>query len=251
MIKKNNLGLVSIIMPAFNAEKTISQSISSVLNQSYENFELIIIDDSSTDKTLDIARGNDDKRIKIISNTINSGVAKSRNIGIATANGQYIAFLDSDDLWYKDKLEKQIHAMKSYKVACSHGQYDLIDENGHHLDKKIIAKSIVNIIDMRKYNHIGNLTGLYDCWEIGKIYQDNIGHEDYRMWCEVLKRTKSIGINDTIASYRIRKGSVSSNKIRCISWHYNALRTSHNINILQRTYYMTHYLINGIKKLYI
>lgn len=244
----NKFGLVSVIMPAYNSERTILDSISTVLSQSYENWELIVIDDCSTDTTLDIVNGINDKRVKVIVNKVNLGVAKSRNAGISIASGQYIAFLDSDDLWHINKLEKQVEAIKKSNFACSHGEYDFIDDDGCYLGKKIKVKSIVEISDMRRYNQIGNLTGMYDCWELGKIYQEEIGHEDYHMWCKVLSKTKSIGINETIASYRITQNSLSSNKFRCILWHYNALKASHQLNIFSRAYYMMHYFINGLKK---
>ena len=244
---KDKLGLVSVIMPAYNAEKTILNSISSVLSQSYEHWELIVIDDCSTDKTLDIVNGVSDGRVKVVVNRVNSGVAKSRNTGISIAKGQYIAFLDSDDLWYTNKLEKQVEAIKKSKLACSHGQYDFIDDDGCYLGKKVKVKGIVEISDMRRYNQIGNLTGMYDCWQLGKIYQEKTGHEDYYMWCKVLTKTKSIGINETIASYRITQNSLSSNKFRCILWHYKALKASHKLNIFSRAYYMMHYIMNGLK----
>ncbi|MDW1996609.1 glycosyltransferase family 2 protein [Vibrio sp. 299] len=248
-VKINNTGLVSVIMPVFNGQNTIVNSINSILEQEYKKIELIIIDDCSSDDTLSLVSKIDDPRITVIKNENNLGVAETRNKGIKISQGQYIAFLDSDDIWHKDKLSLQISAMKKYKVYCSHGSYGLMSSSGDDMNQVIQAKLIVNSKDMMKYNHIGNLTGIYDQNKLGKFYQKPVGHEDYYMWNEVISKTDSVGVLKPIALYRLVKGSVSSNKIKCFKWHYSALKDSHKLPFILRVYYMFHYCKNGILKL--
>lgn len=216
--------LVSIIMPAYNAEHTIVRSINSILVQKYKHFELLIIDDKSTDKTLDLCANyqKKDKRIKIYTNNNVKGVSGARNTGIYHAKGSYIAFLDSDDAWHPDKLYFQIKLMDHTGYHVSHTDYYRCDASGT-ITQTVKSKRLVSFKDMLNFNHIGNLTGIYNVENIERVYQSNIGHEDYDMWLKILKYNNSICVNKPLAYYTVSTDSVSSNKIRSAKWHYDIM----------------------------
>ncbi|MGE6648187.1 glycosyltransferase family 2 protein [Shewanella colwelliana] len=242
------MSLVSIVMPSFNSGETISKSIISVIEQTYTNWELLIVDDCSTDNTISIINSFDDERIKLFKLNINSGSPVSpRNLAINEAAGDYISFLDSDDLWSSDKLETQISNMTSNGYFISHSSYHRIDEFDVPLNV-VSAPSVVSFDRLLYGNCIGNLTGIYNCKVLGKFYQKNIGHEDYLMWLEILSKNNSIGITKPLASYRVLSKSVSSNKFRALYWHYNILRNELKINPFKACYYMCFYLFNAFTK---
>ena len=244
-------GLVSIIMPAYNNEHYIVESISSVLLQTYTNWELIVIDDASNDNTSSVLDRFTDKRIKLISNSINKGVAATRNIGIKAASGQYIAFLDSDDLWFRNKLSLQITALEEdINAVCSHGSYIRIDSSGKHLGC-VKAKSNVFLNTLYKGNSIGNSTGMIDRSRVGTIFQKPVNHEDYLMWLNVLSLKNgsySLAITDVVAQYRVHATSLSSNKFKSLAWHWQILRKQQKLGVCFSCYYLLHYLVSAIRK---
>ncbi len=243
-------GLVSVIMPAYNAQDTIKRAIESVLQQTYSNVELLITDDFSTDNTKDIilAAACKDPRVVILENTSNQGVAKTRNHSIRHANGQYIAFLDSDDCWALDKLEKQVALMKEYNVYASHASYYRVTSEYETIGH-VYCKKLITLSDMLKINQIGNLTGIYDASKLGKFYQESIGHEDYDMWLRVLMNTNSIGVSDFCAEYTISSGTASSNKLKASVWHYKIINQYlSNKSIFIKLYYFSSYIVLNIKK---
>ncbi|GAB1440031.1 glycosyltransferase [Providencia sp.] len=239
-------GLVSIIMPCYNAEKYISESINSVLAQTYTKFELIIIDDSSTDKSINIISEYQDDRIKLIKSNLNQGVAASRNKGIIAAKGQYISFLDSDDLWLPNKLEYQLTKLQAgYDVVCS----NYFTFNNETDIKLRVSPAIIKYSSMLKSNFIGNLTGTYNVSNIGKVFQKKIGHEDYVMWLEILKKSgKAFCIQEPLAKYRISNASLSSNKFKAIKWQWSIYRNELKLSTPKSLYYFSHYLLNALKK---
>ncbi|ATJ82678.1 glycosyltransferase family 2 protein [Halomonas beimenensis] len=207
----------SIIMPAHNAESTIDAAIASVLHQSFSDFELIVIDDCSTDKTKSKIRSYEyDFRVRPVFLTENCGVATARNQAIARAKGKYIAFLDSDDLWMPNKLEKQEFELKK-GAAVVFSSYQRFDQSG---DRGVVfAKPVVAYTDMLLCNWIGNLTGVYDCEKIGKVYQKEVGHEDYLMWLEIVgKSGTAVGMQEILAKYCVASDSLSGNKLRSSRW---------------------------------
>ena len=210
-------------MPNFNGEKFIRQSIQSVLNQTFSDFELIIIDDASTDKSLKIVSNFFvDKRINLVAMKMNKGVSASRNIGIASANGSYITFIDSDDLWLPEKLSIQISVLESQPkyVACHSDCYVFTGEK----IELISTKKVVSQKNMWFQNHIPNLTGIYNVDKCGKVYQPNLRHEDYCMWHDVLSFGSSIGIQCPLALHRRHEANLTRDKITSLKWHYFALR---------------------------
>lgn len=247
-IKTNQL--VSIVMPLYNAQRFIAQAIESVLSQSYNHFELLIVDDKSTDNSVSIVKKymDDDKRIKLFLLDTNSGPVTARNRAIKEANGQYIAFLDSDDVWFNDKLYRQIKFMDENHLVLTYSAYETMDENAHYINTRKCF-SPINYKNMLKSNRIGNLTGIYDVTFFGKVYIKDVGHEDYVMWLHLLKQIKSTqGIEEPLARYRISSASLSSNKIKALVWQWHIYRKIEKLNFLQSFYYFGYYVYNAVKK---
>lgn len=237
---------VSIIMPAFNASKTISESIKSVLNQSYKDFKLYIIDDCSTDNTVDIIKYFSDPRIVLHENPVNIGVAGTRNVGLSLAEGDVIAFLDSDDIWLECKLDSQLELIGSYDVITS-GYYFFSSQSD--VDGVVQPKEFISIKDMYKSNYIGNLTGIYNARKLGKFYQKQQGHEDYIMWLEVMSvANEAYCIQKPLAKYRIGTKSLSANKLKAMRWQWLIYRKNLGFNFIQSVYYFVFYVLNALKK---
>ena len=217
--------MVSIITPLYNSEQYISQTVESVINQTYKDWELILIDDASTDDTLSIIKPFLDKnsKIKLLKNKKNLGAAISRNKAINEAQGDYIAFLDADDLWKSKKLQTQIEAMQLENADICFSSYDQIDESGAPLNKKVKALPLLTYKKLLKSNYVGNLTGIYNSRVLGKIQTPNLRkRQDWLLWLEAIKRSKkaAIGIQESLAYYRIRKDSMSSNKFNLLKHNY-------------------------------
>ena len=246
-----NTELVSIITPSYNSAKFISETIESVLAQSYKNWEMIIVDDLSSDNSTDLIEKYTltDPRIKLIRLKINSGPAIARNTAIELARGRYIAFLDADDLWLSKKLEKQLQFMHEQSLAFSYSSYHLIDEEGNELGK-FITKNSISYNSMLNTCSIGCLTAIYDTNKLGKILMPNIRkRQDYGLWLKILKEIKETkGILEPLATYRIVKNSVSSNKLKAATYQWKIYRDVENLNLLRSTYHFIHYFINGIMK---
>jgi len=208
--------MVSIITPSYNSEQFIVTTINSVINQTFIDWELIIVDDASTDNTCKVVLDfcKKDKRIKLIKQTKNLGSGVARNRGIKVAQGNYLAFLDADDIWKSNKLEKQLAVMKATKATICFSSYELINEEGESLKKTIEALPKLSYTKQLKCNYIGNLTGIYDVNELGKMFMPEIKkRQDWVMWLNLIKKGgPAIGIKEPLAYYRVRKGSISSNK---------------------------------------
>ena len=246
-----NVG-VSIIMPAYNVEQFISESIKSVLAQTYQDWELIIVDDNSTDNTYEIAKSyaESDGRIKVIRFSENRGAALARNAAIEAAKGKYIVFLDSDDLWLPHKLEEQLEFMRENDLAFTYSSYELIDEAGKSLGI-FLTKESITYSSMLKTCDVGCLTAIYDSYSLGKMYF-NIEcrrQEDYALWLAILKRIKETkGILEPLAKYRIRSGSISRNKLKAAWYQWKVYREVEKLSLLKSAYYFCHYAWNGFFK---
>jgi len=218
-----SIGKVSVIVPVFNAEKTLHESLQSILDQTYRDIEVVAVNDCSSDGSnsvlLDFQR-RFRRELIILNLDKNMGAAGARNEGIKMATGRFIAFCDADDIWLSNKLELQLSHMNSLGVACSHSSYLFCNHRMEPL-KTIKAKKIVRLGDMKFANEIGNLTGLYDVSKIGKFYQsEGVGHEDYAMWIDILHQTESLGVQEVLAKYRKQANSLSSNKLKALTWHF-------------------------------
>jgi glycosyltransferase involved in cell wall biosynthesis len=236
----------------YNAQKYVSYTMDSVLNQTYSNWEMLIVDDCSTDESLDIVKSyaKKDSRIKYLKAKTNSGVSNARNIALENANGQFIAFLDSDDIWHPKKLEKQISFMKKNDSTITFTSYELIDEDGKKLNKIIKAPKIVKYEDLLKSNSLGCLTVVIDRTKLkDDIKMSKMRHEDYILWLSILKKGHiAQGINEVLALYRKSNVSLSGNKIKSAMWTWNIYRNVENLPIYKSIYYFINYGISGIKK---
>ena len=219
--------LVSIIMPSYNTERFIRDTIESVLVQSYTNWELIIVDDCSNDNTDAIVRHYlTDERIRYIKNDTNSGAAVSRNRALREAKGKWIAFLDSDDLWEPDKLQEQISFMRDNGYHFSYTNYIEIDEESKSNGKRVSGPKRITKHGMYNYCWMGCLTVMYDAEIVGLIQIADIKkNNDYAMWLKVCKKTDCYLLDETLAKYRKRSGSISNHSYRAlIRWHYKLFR---------------------------
>mgnify|MGYP003969740401 CR=1 FL=1 len=243
--------LISIITPSYNSSKFISQTIESVLSQTYENWEMIIVDDMSPDNSNEIIEEfiEKDSRIKVIKLEKNSGPAVARNRAIKEANGRYIAFLDADDLWMPEKLEKQIKFMNENNLSFTYSSYKLIDEDNNDLGE-FITKETISYNSMLKTCSVGCLTAIYDTEKLGKVFMPNIlKRQDYGTWLKILKNIKTTkGIIEPLATYRILKNSVSSNKIKASMYQWKIYREVEKLSLFKSIYYFVQYAYYGFKK---
>lgn len=226
--------LVSIIMPSYNTGKFIKETINSVISQTYSNWELIIVDDCSTDNTDEILKNINDDRIIYLKNEKNSGAAVSRNKALREAKGRWMAFLDSDDLWVPQKLEKQIKFMKGNGYYFTYTNYSEIDENGNLNGKRITGPKKITKTGMFNYCWPGCLTVMYDASKIGLIQIEDIKkNNDYAMWLKVCKKADCYLLDEELAMYRKRSGSISNHSyIALIKWHYKLYREAEHQNLI-------------------
>lgn len=242
--------LVSIITPTFNAEKYIRDTLHSVLNQSYKNWEMILIDDASTDKTLQIINdfAEKDTRFKVSQLTKNSGNGYARNVALEKATGKYIAFLDADDLWFPKKLEKQIQFLKSNNLHFTFSFYACIDEDGNNLNRNVEAPFNLTYNQLFFCNYVGNLTAIYDAEYFGKIViEATQKRQDWRLWLTILKQIKETKpVTETLAFYRIRKNSVSSSKFKLIKHNFGVYREFHGFNFALSVLLMARFLFTQL-----
>lgn len=240
--------LISIITPCYNSEKFLARTIESVLSQTYTNWEMLIVDDCSKDGSFSIAEeySKKDNRIKVYKNQTNQGACYSRNFAIEIASGKYIAFLDSDDLWYPEKLEKQISFMQGNDCDFCFCEYEWIDENDNSLNVKA---NVIETLTYKKnlfHNWPGCLTVVYDQEQMGKIkgYKKGNG-DDFSLFLDGLKKSKkAMGIKKVLAKYRRHSESISYNRFKMVKEHFYVL---HNIEkipvILSALFICTHTFI--------
>ncbi len=246
-------GLVSVIMPSWNTEQYIAESIESVLKQTYKKLELIIVDDGSTDKSEDVILKYNDPRIRYIRNKENSGAAKSRNIALKHAKGEWIAFLDSDDLWNESKLEKQLSFMKKKKCFLSYHNYEKIDENGNKLNILVTGPKTINKRKIYRYDYIGQLTMIYSAKKFGLIQIKNIKkNNDYAIRLKLFNKFDNVIcflLNENLAQYRVRTKSISHDKImKKIRSHYDLFHWCDNNNTLLALFYTFRNMAYGVFK---
>lgn len=245
--------LISIITPTYNCGKFIAETIVSVQNQTYKNWEMIIVDDCSKDETEKIVKNyqQKDKRIKYYKLEKNSGAAIARTTAMQLAKGHYMAFLDSDDLWMNDKLEKQLKFMKENNYFFSCTAYEQIDEENRSLNK------IINPVKKCSYNRllldcpVGNSTVMYNVEKMGKFEVPDIRkRNDDALWLQMLKKEEYIyGFNEVLMKYRIRKNSISSNKLKVIKYHWVLYREIEHLGILRSLFHIFYWCLIKIFKI--
>ena len=246
-------GLVSIITPTFNSANFIEETIKSVLSQTYSNWEMIIVDDCSGDNTEEVVSqySRKDRRIKYIRLEKNSGAAIARNKAMGEAEGEYMAFLDSDDIWTAGKLSEQLSFMQEHNIYLSCTDYEQINESGEKTGK------IIKTLPKASYNRIlldcpvGNSTVMYSVKELGKFEVPNIRkRNDDALWLQMLKKTEYIyGLNQVLMQYRIRSNSISSNKISLIKYHWKLYRDIEKLSIFRSSFHILYWVIITVFKL--
>ena len=244
--------LISIVMPAYNSYETIQDSIQSVCNQMYSKWELLVIDDCSTKNMQNIVTKFHDERIHYIRLTHNKGVANARNVGIAKAQGRYIAFLDSDDMWHPEKLSMQFAFMQKNHYAFTYTWYRQFTGDISQLGNLVKTKQVVDYKELLKGNDIGCLTVMIDREQIQNIHMPSQRHEDYITWLNILKQGwKAYSLPKELAYYRKSDGSLTSNKWKSLIWTWKVYRESQDLSLWAASWYMTCYIVGGIKKNYL
>ena len=235
-------GLVSVVMPAYNCEKYVGESIESVLAQDYQNWELIVVNDGSSDKTASIIESYAlrDRRIILLHTIGREGASKARNIGLDVAKGKYIAFLDSDDIWLPGKLNKQIQFMRMKSASFTCTAYEQMSENGTRTGcvrtppEKVDYTRLLYLGDT-----IGNLTAMYDRGKLGIVRVPDIAkRNDYALWLKIL-RTKceyAYGLDEPLACYRVRKGSLSEKNLDLVRHQWYLYRTIEGLSLLKASF---------------
>lgn len=237
--------LVSIITPTYNCSRFIAETIESVLSQTYKNWEMIIVDDCSTDNTRNVVQqySEKDDRIKFHCLKKNSGAAVARTYAMNIAKGNYMAFLDSDDVWLPNKLELQLDVMKEKQWNFTCTDYMHIDENGNNLNKVIKSIKKTNYNRLLLDCPVGNSTVMYSVDAMGKFKVPNIRkRNDDALWLQMLKKEKYIhGVNRVLTKYRIRSNSISSNKFELIKYHWILYRKIEELSIFQSIFHITYW----------
>lgn len=244
-------GLVSIVMPIYNAERFLSDTINTVLEQDYDNWELIMVNDCSSDNSKEIAKKFLNKKVKWIDLEKNGGAAIARNKGIEVANGEYICFLDADDLWDKQKLSKQINFMIDKNCAFSFTGYEFADENGISNGKKVFIPETINYRQALKNTTIWTCTVMFDMNKLSKddIYMPDVKSEDTACWWKVLKKIDcAYGLNEILSFYRRSSGTLSSNKFVAIKRMWFLYRGVEKLSFLSSCYNFVFYAYNAVKR---
>ncbi|MCP2026422.1 glycosyltransferase involved in cell wall biosynthesis [Flavobacterium sp. HSC-32F16] len=242
--------LVSILTPTYNTEKFIRQTIESVQSQTYQNWEMILVDDASTDQTALVIEefAKYDNRIKLFKLSENRGNGFARNTALEKASGKYITYLDADDLWFAEKLEKQIRFLKTNNQPFTFSYYDSIDEEGKDLNRKVESPNPLTYDQLFFCNYVGNLTAIYDVDYFGKIkLESSEKRQDWRIWLTILKQLKTVkAVPESLAFYRIRKDSISSSKFRLIKHNFGVYRDFHGFNFVSAILLMIRFLFTQL-----
>lgn len=250
--KDDNMPRVSIVTPVYNAEKLIDKTIESVLNQTYKDFEMILVDDCSTDSSKEVIKSYSDidKRIKYHKLDKNSGPAVARNKGIELSQGPYICFLDSDDLWLPTKLEEQLAFMEEKDIAFSFTSYSLIDEAGNDLDKIVNVPKEIDYEGLLKNTIIGCLTVIIDREKTGDFKMPLVrAGQDTATWLSILRKGYiAYGLQKPLAKYRIVEGSISHGKIKALKRTWNTYRNLEKLSLPKSMYVFVFYVFNAIRK---
>ena len=245
---------VSIITPVYNSEKYINETIKNVINQTYTNWEMLLVDDCSTDKSAEIIKEycTKDSRIKYFKLKENSGAAVARNFALENSTGRFIAYLDADDLWKKDKLEKQMNFMldKNYAFTCT--SYEKIDENGKTKNKIVKIPNKVNYNLFLRNTIIQTVGVMIDTKLTGKelLVMPNIRRrQDAATWCQLLKNNYDCyGMDDVLAYYRVVSNSLSSNQLKAVKGTWYLYRKIEKLSLPKSVFCFVGYAWNACKK---
>lgn len=238
-------GLVSVVMPVYNCADFIVETVRSLQAQTYEKWELVAVDDCSTDNSAEIvlSLAKEDPRIRYIPLKENSGAAVARTVSMENANGEYIAFLDSDDLWHPEKLERQLQFMNENGYAFSCTSYEHVDESGKPLGKTVNCVPRANYNRALLDNPIGNSTVVYNVEKMGKFTVPNIRkRNDYALWLKMLKKEPYIyGLREVLMQYRVRSGSISRNKFKLVKYQWFVYRELEHLSVLRSAFHVAYW----------
>ena len=243
-------GLVSIIMPFFDGERYIEESINTVIQQTYTSWELIAVNDKSPDRSQEIveALASKDDRIKLINLEENVGPAGARNEGLKHCTGDFVAFLDADDKWLPEKLKLQMNFIVANRLRACYCGYYIIDENSTRF-KSYLPPEKLNFGKLLHSNFIGNLTGIVEKEIAVSIGFEKVGHEDYIFWLKVLSQIRETsGLKQYLAEYRKAGSGISSNKIKTVKWQWHIYRNYANQNFAKSVCLMFFYAYYGLTK---
>lgn len=243
------MSYITIITPSYNSSEFISETIKSVLLQSFSSWEMIIVDDCSSDNSVEVIESfvARDSRIKLIQLAENLGAAVARNKAIEAAQGRYVAFLDSDDRWLPCKLEKQLAFMQKNNYPFTYAAYEKVNENGE-------VFGYVGVPDRVRYNgllkmcSIGCLTAIYDTEYFGKVYMPVIRkRQDLGLWLKLLKKTEyAYGFQEPLGQYCVRPNSISANKASAAKYTWRLYREVEKLNLINASYFFSHYAVRGL-----
>ena len=245
----DDIGLISIVMAAYNAEQTIKKAVQSVVDQSYQNWELLVINDCSTDNTVEVVNGFNDKRIKGLNNHNNCGVSLTRHHGFAEAKGEWIAILDSDDAWMPTKLEEQVRRQKATQGKLLFTGSTFMDSNGQAIDWTLHVPEQITYKELLKQNLMSNSSVLVrrDLLLKNEVLNDGL-HEDFACWLKLLSSGEiAYGIDKPLLVYRISHDSKSGNKIKSAKMNWNTYHYL-GLSVPAALYNMFWYTFNGLKK---
>lgn len=246
--------LVSVIVPVFNSQAFLADTIASVQQQTYGNWELLLVDDVSSDMSVEIIReyAKCDKRIKLICLTNNSGAAVARNSGLTKANGEYIAYLDADDLWDKNKLKKQIKFMTESDHAFTYTAYEFANEEGEPTGKKVAVPKNITYRQALKNHIIWTSTVIVDVTQVDKkhLRMPNVRRgQDAATWWQLLRQvTKAHGINETLSYYRRTNNSLSANKFKAMKRTWYLFTKVEKLGFVKSAYNFAWYAYNAVLK---
>ncbi len=246
--------LVSIVVPVYNSEKFLKETIKTVTEQTYKNWELILVNDCSTDNSKSTIEkyAKEDNRIKVINLKENSGAAIARNTGIEQAKGKYLAFLDADDLWNKEKLEKQIKFMEANEYEFTFTNYEFTDENGNKTGKIVNVPNELTYKQALKNTTIFTSTVIFNVERLGKelISMPNVRRgQDTATWWKVLKTDViAHGMNESLSLYRRSNNTLSANKIKALKRTWNLYRNVEKLSLIRSFYYFCWYCFNAVKR---
>ncbi|MCH5463838.1 glycosyltransferase family 2 protein [Levilactobacillus tujiorum] len=246
-----NEPLVSVIMPTFNDSRFVATAIASVLQQTYQHWELVVVNDGSTDDSLQvIEKFHHDGRLKIINQRTNLGVSAARNAGLNVAQGEYIAFIDADDIWYRDKLEREVTLMEREQLPLVYSYYRIANEEGDVLRAITGLPSRVSYNDLLRSNSIPILTAIVKTEVLRGRQFKQVHHEDYALWLDLLRSRKITAtlLPAVTAVYRVHKHSISGNKVKSAMWTWQLLRRQEKLTIMQTCKNMVYYAISGLAK---
>jgi len=244
-------GLVSVVIPMYNSSSYITPTIMSALNQTYKDIEVLVIDDCSKDNSVEVVNNlaKTDARLRCVPQEKNQGAAVARNRGINEAKGQYIAFLDSDDLWAEDKIEKQVALMKAKNAVFVYCAYDWVDENDEQIKGKIKIKERVRYKDLMTKTYICTPAAIYDRNVIGDVEMPlRRTGQDYAFWLVLLKKTDAFGIDEALVHVRRRSGSLSKNKFQNLKDIWEVQTINEGINKVSAAWHLFRYTVFTIKK---